>query len=175
MEALMPHTLSIELSPKLFLKAETAAELMTPNPISIRENASVKEAIALLIDRGYSAAPVIDAAGRPVGVLSRSDIMVHDRERVEYVPDVPDYYDRHELTTRDREPLGAGFQVERVDQTRVADIMTPAVFSVAPETPAARVVAEMRNLKVHRLFVVDGNGVLVGVISALDVLRHLQP
>jgi hypothetical protein len=28
-------------------------------------------------------------------------------------------------------------------------------------------------LKVHRVFVVDASGVLVGVISALDVLRHL--
>jgi CBS domain-containing protein len=35
------------------------------------------------------------------------------------------------------------------------------------------VVEDMLGLKVHRLFVVDGNGILVGVISALDVLRHL--
>jgi predicted transcriptional regulator len=33
----------------------------------------------------------------------------------------------------------------------------------------------MLKLKVHRLFVVDENGVLVGVISALDILRHLSP
>jgi hypothetical protein len=32
----------------------------------------------------------------------------------------------------------------------------------------------MLALKVHRLFVVGGDGVLVGVISALDVLRALQ-
>jgi predicted transcriptional regulator len=29
-------------------------------------------------------------------------------------------------------------------------------------------------LNVHRLFVVDGNGILVGVITALDVLRKLN-
>jgi predicted transcriptional regulator len=28
--------------------------------------------------------------------------------------------------------------------------------------------------KVHRLFVVDESGVLVGVVSALDVLRRIQ-
>jgi CBS domain-containing protein len=32
----------------------------------------------------------------------------------------------------------------------------------------------MLGLKVHRVFVVNGGGVLVGVISALDVLRHLR-
>jgi CBS domain-containing protein len=52
--------------------------------------------------------------------------------------------------------------------------MTPAVFSVTPDAPAARVVGDMLDLKVHRLFVVDRDGVLVGVISALDVLRFLS-
>jgi CBS domain-containing protein len=159
----------------LCLRAETAADLMTANPVSVREDASVKEAIALLIDRGYSAAPVIDDAGRPVGVLSRTDVIVHDREKVDYLEPLPEFYDRSELTAAAHEHLGEGFQVEKVDPTRVGDIMTPAVFSVAPDAPAARVVAEMLNLKVHRLFVVDANGVLVGVISALDVLRYLQP
>ena len=32
----------------------------------------------------------------------------------------------------------------------------------------------MCELNVHRLFVVDRNGILVGVIIALDVLRHLS-
>jgi hypothetical protein len=32
----------------------------------------------------------------------------------------------------------------------------------------------MVGLKVHRLFVVEQSGVLIGVISALDVLRHLH-
>ena len=61
----------------------------------------------------------------------------------------------------------------RADAT-LREIMTPVVFSVQPETRAARVVAEMLAMKVHRLFVVDDSGVLVGVISAVDVLRHLR-
>src|SRR5262249_30242503 len=144
-------------------------------PVSLREDATLKEAVALLTDKGFSAAPVIDAAGRPVGVLSRSDIIVHEREKVEYLEPVPEYYDRHELATPAGEKLLNGFQVEKVDRTRVGELMTPAVFAVAPETPAAKVIEEMLALKVHRLFVVDGNGVLVGVISTLDVLRHLRP
>jgi len=39
--------------------------------------------------------------------------------------------------------------------------------------PASFVIEEMVGLKVHRLFVVDETGVLVGVISALDVLRRM--
>ncbi len=130
--------------------------------------------LALLTDKGFSAAPVIDGAGRPIGVLSRADIIVHDREKIEYLAPVPEYYEKSELTTNTGESLQPGFQIEKTDITRVRDIMTPVVFSVTPETPAGRVVEDMVALKVHRLFVVDRNGILVGVISALDVLRHLR-
>ena len=40
--------------------AETAADLMTRNPVSISDTATIREAIAVLADRGFSAAPVID-------------------------------------------------------------------------------------------------------------------
>jgi CBS domain-containing protein len=137
--------------------------------------ATVQEAVAFLIDHGISAAPVIDRAGRPVGVLSRSDVMVHDREKVEYLAPTPQYYDKSELVTDLDEILPEGFQVEMADPTRVSDLMTPVIFSVGPHTPVRKVVEQMLDLKVHRLFVVDGNGVLVGVISALDILRYLLP
>jgi len=170
----MNATAPPETAPTLCLRAETAAELMTANPVSVRADASLREALALLIDRGYSAAPVIDEAGRPVGVLSRTDVLIHDRESVEHLIPVAEYYEGGPFTD-DNEPLGEGFQVERVDPTRVCDVMTPAVFAVGPEASPARVVREMLRLRVHRLFVVDDVGVLVGVISALDVLRCLQP
>jgi CBS domain-containing protein len=156
------------------LCAETAADLMNPDPVSIRDNATVREAIALLTDKGFSAAPVIDEAGHPVGVLSRSDILVHDRERVEYVGAAPEFYYAERLSTAKGESLARGFQVENVDKTLVRDIMTPAVFSVTPTTPANRVVAQLLALNVHRLFVVEPSGVLVGVISTSDVLAKLQ-
>jgi CBS domain-containing protein len=166
------NTIADEAGTRIILRAETAADLMSPNPVSIRQETVVSEAIAFLTDKGYSAAPVIDQAGRPVGVLSRSDILVHERERGHYVPE---FYQRQDLKVNAREPLPrSGFQVENVDPTTVEDIMTPAVFSVTPETPAAKVIQEMLALKVHRLFVVGPDRVLVGVISALDILRHLR-
>jgi CBS domain-containing protein len=163
------------VKPRVVLAAETAADLMTPNPISIRDMATVQEAIALLTDKGFSAAPVIDRAGKPVGVLSRADILVHDREKAEYLPPAPEYYHKSDLALDSGEVLEEGFQVVAADPAVVKDMMTPVVFSVTPDAPAYRVVADMHELKVHRIFVVDRSGVLVGVISALDVLRHLRP
>jgi predicted transcriptional regulator len=158
----------------LTLNATTAAELMTPNPLSIRQNATVKEAAAFLSDRGISAAPVIDDAGRAVGVLSRTDIVVHYRQEPQFVTEFSEYYERTELTTRANEPLPAGFQVENVDPRQVRDIMTPVVLAVSLNDSARTVISQLEDKKVHRLFVLDGSDVLVGVISALDVLRRIQ-
>jgi CBS domain-containing protein len=137
-------------TPLLVLRGRNAAELMRPGPVSLRSDATLAEALELFTARGFSAAPVIDEAGHPLGVLSQSDLMIHQRGR-------------------------AGLKAGISDEACVSDLMTPTVFSVAPQTPAAEVVAQLLQLKIHRLFVVDAQGVLIGVISALDVLRQLRP
>jgi CBS domain-containing protein len=152
----------------------TAADLMAPNPISIAATANVQEALMLLTDKNFSAAPVIDEGGRPVGVISRSDLLIHDREQGRKVALSPDYYLDHDISIRDRK-IPEGYQVESVDPTTVDDIMTPAIFSVRPDTPVSKVVAEMIGLHVHRLFVIDDDGTLVGVISTMDLLKRLRP
>ncbi len=52
--------------------------------------------------------------------------------------------------------------------------MTPGVYCVHAHTPAGKVVSKMLALDVRRLFVLDDAGVLVGVVSAFDVLRGLD-
>lgn len=151
----------------------TAADLMAPNPISIAASANVQEALMLLTDKNFSAAPVIDEGGRPVGVISRSDLLIHDRELGRKVATAGDYYLDNGPAVEHEVP--AGFQVESVDPTTVDDIMTPAVFSVRPDTPVCKVVAELIGLHVHRMFVTDDDGTLIGVISTMDVLKSLRP
>jgi len=158
----------------LTLNAGTAADLMTPNPLSIRQHATVKEAAAFLTDRRISAAPVIDEAGRAVGVLSRADIVRHHRQETHFVPTFSDYYERTDLATRTDEAVPPGFQVENVDPSQVREIMTPVVLAVSLNDSARKVITQMVDNKVHRLFVVDPSDVLVGVISALDVLTRIH-
>jgi len=161
----MNATLTRKTQRPLTLHAEAAADLMVPNPISLRAEAGIEEAIVLFTQKGIAAAPVIDEAGHPIGVVSRSDLLIHQREHEMHRAGKPDYF--FAPTFESNHTLDRG-------ESTVADLMTPAVFAVSPDTPVQRVVSDMIGLHVHRLFVVDDNGILVGVISTMDVLRRLQ-
>jgi predicted transcriptional regulator len=127
-------------------RANKAGDFMSTAVISIADNAPLQEAIVLLTDKGLHAAPVIDVAGRPVGVISPSDLLIHEREK----------------RSGDTAPV------------LVRDVMTPGVIAVATDGPMHKVVEELRANQVRQVFVVDKAGVLVGSISALDVLKQLQ-
>jgi CBS-domain-containing membrane protein len=139
----------------LVLEAGTAADIMTPDPVSIRQDAPLPEAVSLLAEKDISALPVLDGAGRPVGVLSRTDIVRHASQG-----------------------LGADSsraQAGPAHVPTVQEVMTPALLSVSPSASAVEVVSHLLGLgNVHRIFVVDDTGSLVGVVSARDVLRKLH-
>lgn len=156
---------------RMVLMADTAEDLMSDNPISVREDASVQEAIALMTDRGFSAAPVIDDSGRAVGVVTVTDILIHDREYVRYLK-TADVTVPADLSEYSALPDEMGIEV--VDRTAVSEIMTPAVFTVRPQTKTTEVVETMIAHQVHHVFVADDDGTLVGVISMGDILRHLD-
>src|SRR5262245_4736117 len=80
------------MSTRLVLKADSAKDLMSANPISIPAHATVNEAVALLAGRGFHAAPVVDTAGQPIGVISTGDILRHDREYTRHLERVPQFY-----------------------------------------------------------------------------------
>jgi CBS domain-containing protein len=136
----------------LALAAETAADLMRRDLTSIPHDATFAEALAIFIDHNLTVAPVVEERGGPVGVLSITDLLIHVRECV-----VPD--------------RGGSRRVEPIS---VDSLMTPTMFAVDAHTPAADVVRDMLRSRVHHLFVTDDVGKIVGVISARDVLRHLQ-
>jgi predicted transcriptional regulator len=134
-------------APRLSLGSETAAELMQGPVASLSHRATFHEAIAFFIDRNVTVAPVVGEFAEPVGVLSIADLLIHVRESL---------------------------PTDRVTPATASDLMTPAVFSVNPETPAADVVRDMLRSNVHHLFVTEPDGRIIGVVSTCDVLRCLQ-
>ena len=146
----------IETAQGMFLQAQTAKDLMSAGLVSLPKGTMVDDAVVILTERSFDAAPVIDENGRPIGVVTVSDILVHYREKVA----------ASRPSTAEAPSVGNPSSVEQ--------IMTPTMFTVSPSTPATRVVRKMLDLNVHHLFVVEDDGVPVGVISTGDVLRNLR-
>jgi CBS domain-containing protein len=172
----MSSTLTVPDVTPLRLHAVLAEDVLTPNPVSIREELTVHEAVVFLTERRISAAPVINEAGRPVGVVSEADVLRHDREHADHLYWLPQKLVDRELTLGSGEHLDdRSFEVEVPDVTRVKDIMNPVIYAVRRDTPILDVVSQLVKRRIHRLFVVDEDGSLVGVITTLDLLSRLAP
>jgi CBS domain-containing protein len=141
-------------------------DLMNPSVVCVPSGATVAEAQKLLAERAVSGAPVVDAQGRPIGVISQSDLTRAQSSRTtvgeagRFYTDVADYRDLLSLPL-DRSNLP------------VDEVMTPRVYSVTRDTGVAAAANVMRERHIHRLLVTE-RGVLVGVLSSFDLLRVVE-
>jgi CBS-domain-containing membrane protein len=156
----------------LVLGAQTAADLMTRQPVSVRHDATIREAAAFLIEHEISAAPVVDDAGRALGVISHTDIVRHDARAEAPKPEGNEFY--RAMNFGCPPALCDFIYGPKAESMRVQNVMSPVVIQVPTDEPAVSVVAKLLALKIHRLFVADAAGTLVGVISTFDVLRALH-
>jgi CBS domain-containing protein len=118
--------------------------VMTPRVVCVRSNVSTDALLAILVDLDLRAVPVVDAVGRPVGIVSRSDLLRH------------------------ADGSGPDRSAEQV-----ADVMMSLAFSLPETASLSRAAAVMAYEGVHRIPVVAGDGKVVGIISSLDVVRWL--
>jgi CIC family chloride channel protein len=123
------------------------AELMQRSVKTVGSEASVAEAIVSLADAHISGMPVVDGAGKVIGVLSTTDVLAAEAEAEDSVT---------------RQTL--------LEQTAVRDIMTPRPFTIAPGEDVREAARQMLYADVHRLFVAEGDKV-VGIISTTDIVR----
>ena len=62
----------------------TAADLMTSPAVTVGPGETVERAARLMYDRKIKRLPVVDPAGRPIGIISRADVLaVFDRSDAE--------------------------------------------------------------------------------------------
>jgi CBS domain-containing protein len=129
---------------------------MTTSVVAVRQDASFKEMAAMLRSRRISAFPVIDDAGRVVGVVSEGDLLVK------------------EAVNADGTSLLAALRHVREDDKvagiTAGDLMTAPAVTVGPDAPVEQAARLMYDRRVKRLPVVNTAGRLVGIISRVDVL-----
>jgi CBS domain-containing protein len=123
--------------------------IMTTHVVCVSPDLELPALECLLVEKGVSGVPVVDAAGCPVGIVSKTDILLERQETAQPSPD--------------------GDQSPRT----VGDIMMPIPFCLPANESIAKAAALMAFEAVHRVPVLGAAGQVVGVVSPLDVLRWL--
>ena len=139
-----------------------AAEVMSRNVISVSPDMTIAAAIQLMLDHRISGLPVVDAAGKLVGMVTEGDLLR-----------------RAETGTERHRPrwleilMGPGRlagEYVRTHGRKVEEIMTRDLVSARPDTALDEIVALMERRRIKRIPVLDGDAP-VGIVSRADVLR----
>ena len=150
-----------------------ARDLMNDDVKTVSETLSIRELSQLLQGWAVSGAPVVDEGGRPVGVVSVTDIAHAGDSDSVIVTDRsdPDFFVRSWDERFNPEDLR---KLHLEDEgLLVCDIMTPNLCDVAADAPISEVVESMLSAHVHRILVTD-NDQVVGIISTFDVLEQMN-
>ena len=122
--------------------------IMNTDVVCLEPDLDVAAIGPVLLSMDVSGAAVVDADGRPIGVLTQSDVL---RWRC--------------ALDQDRDPA-------LLDQ-KVAALMTTPPLCLGEADSIAKAAALMAFENIHRIPVVDVTGELTGMLSPLDVLRWL--
>jgi len=150
--------------------AATPVSAIMSDPFSIRPELSMQEIASLFVDRKISGVPVVDEAGKAIGVVSKTDLIEAQASGLA----TDQGPSRLPLVTRDHEKLGKGFHAQNVSALTAKELMTPVVHSLPESASVAEAVALMAKQRVHRLPIVTGSGRVVGMVTTLDITRWVK-
>lgn len=120
------------------------ADLMTIDPVVVSVDASIEDAEELLRHNRITGLPVVDLAGRLVGVISQSDLLYLAVPAVQALI-------RH-----------------RQSGVRVGEVMSSPPVTIDGTATVRDAARRMNADRLHRLVAVDDHGRPSGVITAMD-------
>ena len=141
-----------------------ARDVMVAPVITVKSSSTVKEVAQTLVDRRISAVPVIDDAGKLVGIISEGDLMHRAETGTEL---------RYRWWIR---LVGGDASLPadyiKAHARRAADIMTQNVITATPETPLDEIAVLLERNSIKRVPIVR-EGQLVGIVSRANLVQAL--
>jgi CBS domain-containing protein len=141
-----------------------ASDVMTRNLVTIARDAPIREAIRLMLDNKLSGLPVVDGAGKLVGILTEGDLL----HRSEIATETHHWHWLEFV-------LGPGRMASEYVRSHgriVDELMTREIVGVTPDTPLDEIVALMERRHIKRVTVLE-DGALIGIVSRADLLGAL--
>lgn len=134
-------------------------DAMTAAPRAVGEDTPVREVAELLVASHFKGVPVVDAAGRPVGIITPWNLA--SRAGLAVRPGI----------LKGMEPDRVRAYLAGLPDKAAGEVMSPGVVTVREDEALERAVAAMVERGLKRLPVVDAGGRLSGMLSRIDVFR----
>lgn len=119
-------------------------ELMKREPRRLTDLDTIRKAAQVMRDAGVGFLPIVDSAGRPVGVVTDRDLVVR------------------------------ALANDVLAEAAISTVMTDEVLAVHEGDDLRTAANRMARTHRARVVVLDDAGVLVGVLSLSDVIDHLE-
>lgn len=142
--------------------------VMTTEVLTFSPEDNVGDAMRTLVERRIDGAPVVDADGAVVGVISTGDLIVSE-SRLHFPTIIELFGATLELPSSKRR-----FEedLRRTLGSTVADVMTREPITVDADDTVEAAATLMHEHDIARLPVIGPEG-LVGIVSRVDILREI--
>jgi CBS domain-containing protein len=139
-----------------------AHQIMTRPVFTVLPQATILEAANLMLQRHISGLPVVDAAGKLVGIVSEGDFLRRS--------EISTQRERSRLLNFVLGPGQSAVDFVHEHGCRIDEIMTPDPVTISEDTSLEAIVALMEKNKLKRLPVMRGEQ-LVGIVSRANLLQ----
>jgi CBS domain-containing protein len=140
-----------------------ARDVMVSPVITVGETETVRDVARLLIAKRISAVPVVDGAGKLIGIVTEADLMHRTEAGTEH-----SYSWWLSLFLGDR-AIAADYVKSHA--LKVRDIMTRDVKTAEPETPLCEIADLFEENHIKRVPIVSKGGDLVGIVSRANIIQ----
>lgn len=148
--------------------AKTVAEIMTQDPIVVTSQTSLDEAIQIMAERRFSGLPVVDAAGKLLGIISQGDLMWRESG---VTP--PPYIMVLDSVIYLENPAKYQRDLHKALGQTVGEVMTKNPQTIRPEKSLREAAELMHEKGVNRLPVIDSGGKPIGILTRGDIVRAM--
>lgn len=145
-----------------------AKEIMSSNVITVTRETTVSEVAKLLVEHKVSGLPVVDEESRVIGMVSEGDLIHQDKKL-----HTPAFLEILGGIIYLENPQRVAQDLQKMTASKVAEIMTPKVYTVKEDTTVESIATIMVERQVNRIPVVDTGGRLVGIVSRQDLVKAM--
>lgn len=136
--------------------ATSIADIMTRDPVVVHAELAIEDLVAVFLEQGISQAPVVGDDDKPIGIVSKTDL-------------VTEQYMRGDTDVDQRGVVEPGLHVHEVGGI-VRDVMTPIAFSLPASISIGAASRRMLADNIHAAPVIADDGHVIGILSATDVM-----